>query len=91
MKRNKKRMRMTKERAEMRFEKFSFGSIRIDGTTHEHDIIIDRGEIRKRQKKPSKQFRDQFGRTPLSLEENHGRGQLALRFRRYFHGAYFLW
>jgi hypothetical protein len=27
----------------MRFEKFSFGSIRIDGVTYEHDVIIDHG------------------------------------------------
>ncbi len=32
----------------MRFESFSFGSIRIDGVTYEHDLVIDRGEIRKR-------------------------------------------
>ena len=32
----------------MRFEDFSFGSIRIDGTTYEHDVVIDRGQIRKR-------------------------------------------
>ena len=38
----------------MRFEKFSFGSIRIDGVTHEHDVVIDRGQVRKRKKKPSK-------------------------------------
>ena len=25
----------------MRFEDFSFGSIRIDGTTYEHDVVID--------------------------------------------------
>ena len=54
----------------MRFDKFSFGSIRIDGITHEHDVVIDGGEIRKRKKKPSKQFRDQFGHTPLSTEED---------------------
>jgi len=53
----------------MRFEKFSFGSIQIDGRTYEHDIIIDRGVIRKRHKKPSKKFREQFGHTPLSVEE----------------------
>src|SRR5215831_1758358 len=53
----------------MRFKDFSFGSIRIDGTTYEHDVVIDRGEIRKRRKKPSKKFRDQFGHTPLSIEE----------------------
>ena len=53
----------------MRFQKFSFGSIRIDGTTYEHDVVIDRGEVRKRKKKPSKKFRDAFGHTPLSVEE----------------------
>jgi hypothetical protein len=53
----------------MRFEAFSFGSIRIDGVTYEHDIVIDRGEIRKRKKKASKKFRDAFGHTPLSIEE----------------------
>ncbi len=53
----------------MRFQKFSFGSIRIDGTTHEHDVVIDRGKIRKRKKKPSKKFRAAFGHTPISIEE----------------------
>jgi len=55
--------------AHMRFEAFSFGSIRIDGTTYQHDVLIDRGEVRKRKKKPSKKFRDDFGHTPLSIEE----------------------
>jgi hypothetical protein len=53
----------------MRFEGFSFGSIRIDGATYEHDVVIDHGEVRKRVKKPSKRFREEFGHTPLSLEE----------------------
>ena len=53
----------------MRFQKFSFGAIRIDGITHEHDVIIDRGQVHKRKKKPSKKFRDDFGHTPLSIEE----------------------
>ena len=53
----------------MRFESFSFGSIRIDGTTYDHDVVIDRGEVRKREKKPSKKFRDTFGHTPLSIDE----------------------
>lgn len=53
----------------MRFEAFSFGSIRIDGVTYEHDVVIDRGEIRKRKKKASKKFREAFGHTPLSVEE----------------------
>ena len=53
----------------MRIKDFSFGSIRIDGITYEHDVVIDRGEIRKRKKKPSKKFREEFGHTPLSIEE----------------------
>ena len=53
----------------MKFEEFSFGSIRIDGVTYDHDVVVDRGEVRKRKKKPSKQFRNAFGHTPLSLEE----------------------
>ena len=53
----------------MRFEAFSFGSIRIDGVTYEHDVLIDRGRVRKRKKKASKKFRDAFGHTPLSIEE----------------------
>jgi len=53
----------------MQFQDFSFGSIQIDGMTYEHDLIIDRGEIRKRKKKPSKKFRGEFGHTPLSVKE----------------------
>jgi len=54
----------------MQFENFSFGSLQIDGSTYDRDVVIDRGEIRKRKKTPSKQFRDDFGHTPLSIEEN---------------------
>ena len=53
----------------MRIGDCSFGSIQIDGETYEHDVLIDRGEIKKRKKKPSKKFRDKFGHTPLSIEE----------------------
>ena len=42
----------------MHFDKFSFGSVRIDGSIYEHDVVIDRGKIRRRRKKPSKKFRD---------------------------------
>jgi hypothetical protein len=54
----------------MRFDAFSFGAIRIDGVTYEYDVVIDRGQVRKRKKKPSKKFRDAFGHTPLSIEED---------------------
>jgi hypothetical protein len=53
----------------MHFDKFSFGSLWIDGSMYEHDVVIDRGEIRKRRKKLSKKFRDDFGHTPVSIEE----------------------
>jgi hypothetical protein len=54
----------------MKFGHFSLGSIQIDDTTYEHDVIIDRGEILKRKKKPSKRFQEEFGHTPLSAEED---------------------
>ena len=53
----------------MRFQEFSFGSIRIDGVTYEHDVVIDGGSIRKRKKKPSRKFKDEFGHTPLGAGE----------------------
>lgn len=53
----------------MCFEAFSFGSIRIDGITYNHDVVIDRGRIPKRKKKPSRKFHEAFGHTPLSIEE----------------------
>ena len=54
----------------MRFEAFSFGLIHIDGVTYEHDVVIDRGKVRKRNKKASKNYRDRFGHTPLSIDED---------------------
>jgi hypothetical protein len=54
----------------MHFEKFPFGSVQIDGSPCEHDVVIDCGEVRKRKKKPSKQFREQFGHRPLSIGED---------------------
>ena len=35
-----------------------------------HDVVIDRGQVLKRSKKPSKKYRDQFGHTPLYMEED---------------------
>jgi hypothetical protein len=54
----------------VRIDRFTFGSIRIDGETYAHDVVIDRGRLRKRKKKRSKPFRDAFGHTPLSVQEN---------------------
>jgi hypothetical protein len=64
------RYTISARRPAMRFDNFSFGSLQIDDSTYEHDVVIDRGEIRDRKKKPSKKFRDEFGHTPLSVEED---------------------
>ena len=32
-------------------------------------MVIDRGDVRKRKKKPLKKFREEFGHTPVSVEE----------------------
>ena len=53
----------------MKFQKFSFGQIRIDGIEYGYDVVVDRGKVGKRKKKASKKFREAFGHTPLSLEE----------------------
>ena len=53
----------------MRFDRFSFGTIRAGGTVYEHDVVLDRGRISKRHKGPSKRYQDRFGHTPLSAGE----------------------
>ncbi len=53
----------------MRIENFSFGSIEIDGRIYTYDVVIDRGQIRKRRKGASKRHRERYGHTPLSAEE----------------------
>jgi len=54
----------------MRFGKFKFGSLQIDGVRYDHDVVIDGASIRKRKKKPSKPFRGSYGHTPLSAAED---------------------
>jgi hypothetical protein len=54
----------------MRFSGYSFGSVRVDGVTYDHDLVIDRGKIRKRKKAASRKFRDEYGHTPLSAAED---------------------
>src|ERR1700756_1666857 len=53
----------------MTFERYSFGTITIDGKTYEKDVVIERGSVRKRKKKASRTYRDRFGHTPLSTRE----------------------
>jgi hypothetical protein len=47
-----------------------FGTIVVEGTTYDHDIVVEDGVVRARSKKPSKPFRGQFGHTPLSADED---------------------
>ena len=54
----------------MRFSGYSFGSVRVDGVAYDHDLVIDRGTIRKRKKGPSRPFRGAGGHTPLSAAED---------------------
>ena len=53
----------------MKARLLGFGLIEIDGVRYEDDLVIDRGEVRKRRKKPSKPYRDRYGHTPLSADE----------------------
>jgi hypothetical protein len=48
----------------------SFGEIQIADESYDHDVVIDAGHVRRRQKGPSKALRDQYGHTPLSVAEN---------------------
>ena len=54
----------------MRFTGYSFGSVRVDGVTYDHDLIIDRGKVRERKKAASRKFRGAYGHTPLSAAED---------------------
>lgn len=54
----------------MRFGRFAFGSIEIDDTTYEHDVVVEGGTIRKRRKGPSKPMRQRYGHTPLTAAED---------------------
>lgn len=47
----------------------SFGAIVIGGTRFEHDVVVEAGRVRRRKKGPSKGYRDRFGHTPLSADE----------------------
>jgi hypothetical protein len=54
----------------MRVTGYTFGSIQVDGVTYHHDLVIDRGKIRKRNKAASRKFRGASGHTPLSIAED---------------------
>ena len=54
----------------MQVRLLGFGSIEVDGRDYGHDIVIDGGRVRERKKKPSKRYRQDFGHTPLSADED---------------------
>ncbi len=54
----------------MKARLLGFGSLEIDGTRYDHDVVIDRGMVRKRNKAASKQLRGSYGHTPLSMAED---------------------
>jgi len=47
----------------------SFGPIEIDGRRFDRDVVLEAGNVRRRKKKPSKAYRDRYGHTPLSADE----------------------
>jgi hypothetical protein len=53
----------------MKIKLVSFGEIDIEGQHYDHDVIVEKGQVRKRKKKLSKAYRGHFGHTPLSAEE----------------------
>ncbi len=54
----------------MNVEYPGFGSIVIDGTRFDRDMIVERGEPRPRRKGPSKTRRGEYGHTPLTAAED---------------------
>ena len=48
----------------------SFGLIEIGGHRFEHDVVLEGGVVRRRKKGASKAYRDRYGHTPLSPDED---------------------
>ncbi|MGH8926485.1 MAG: MTH938/NDUFAF3 family protein [Acidimicrobiia bacterium] len=53
----------------MKIEDPGFGEIVIDGDRFDHDVVVVKGQVRRRKKGPSKVYREQYGHTPLSVAE----------------------
>lgn len=53
----------------MKTRLLGFGEIEVDGRRCAFDVVIDQGEVRRRDKAASKPWRDVHGHTPLSLAE----------------------
>lgn len=46
-------------------KKLKFGSITVNGKVYDHDLLIEKGEVKKRKKGPSQELIN-YGHTPLS-------------------------
>jgi hypothetical protein len=55
--------------ADLQARLLGFGEIELDGRRFDHDVVVEAGGIRRRNKGPSKPYREQFGHTPLSAAE----------------------
>jgi len=53
----------------MRARLVRFGEVEIDGERIPHDVVVDRGTVRRRRKGPSKPMREVYGHTPLTAAE----------------------
>ena len=71
----------------MKARLIKFGELEVEGKRYTHDVVIDRGKVRKRKKEPSKQFREKFGHTPLSAREEIPWGGKRLIIGTGAHGA----
>jgi len=57
----------------MRFGRLHFGSITINGVKYTRDVVIDRGRVGKRKKKPSQKFVSSSDILPCQSRRNcHG-------------------
>ncbi len=54
----------------MKFKYSTFGRIEIDGIHYNKDVVIDGGNIIKRDKGKSRSLKSQYGHTPLTPHEN---------------------
>ena len=71
----------------MKARLLGFGELEVEGKRYMHDVVIDGGKVRKRRKGPSKPFRERFGHTPLSAEEEIPWGGKRLIIGTGAHGA----
>jgi hypothetical protein len=47
-----------------------FGRLVVDGAEFDHDVILDEGHLRARDKQPSKSLKGRYGHTPLTENED---------------------